>query len=120
MSATSYGDFITYNLCRDKIIKFCAYLIETNNNSVLSVENKQSSVLVSWESLCELQKNTPIILGNFGYSNTNIHIWKNDIFKPMQSDNKESKHILLIGVGYPNEIKKQWTTPNNNKNHLPI
>ena len=91
VSATTYGDSITYKQCHDEIMKFYESLTETNDNSGLTAEKRQSSALVSWESLSELQKNTQIILGNFGYSNTNIHIWNNDFFKQMQSNNESSK-----------------------------
>ena len=96
-------------------MNFYEYLTAKNDSIDRKTEERQSSASVSWESLSELQKNTQIILGNFGFSNTNIHIWNNDFFKPMQSDNESSKNVLLIGVGYPNEIKKQWISPTNEK-----
>ena len=59
-------------------------------------------------SLLNIQNETPTVIGNHMMENCGFNMMFGGKIVPKFETNNNRRNVLLIGIGVPNEIRKQW------------
>ena len=59
-------------------------------------------------SKLKLKQQEPTLVGNHLMRETHLHTFYNGNKTPSMSSNEPDKNVLLLGLGFPNSLRKQW------------